>query len=50
MPVTRKKKDSPVVNRFQVLNMDGAEDDSDTESAEVDGLMPNMVSREGVLV
>ncbi|PQE22308.1 hypothetical protein CJF32_00004706 [Rutstroemia sp. NJR-2017a WRK4] len=50
MPVTRKKKDSPVVNRFQVLNMDGAEDDSDAESAEVDGLMPNMVSREGVLV
>jgi hypothetical protein len=38
------------MNRFQLLNMDGGEDDSDTENAEVDGLMPSMVSREGVLV
>ncbi|KAM3081054.1 hypothetical protein ACMFMG_005010 [Clarireedia jacksonii] len=50
-PITKKKKDLPVVNRFQLLNMDGEENDSDTENAEVDGLIvPAMVSRAGVLV
>lgn len=36
--VPSKKKDAPLMNRFQLLNMDGGEDDSEDDEHDTSGI------------